>query len=147
MRVRPVVPGCSISLEVGETGTLGCLVARNGDPRSPLVLSNSHVIADMGRAQPGATVVQPGRKDGGTGTDGIGKLVQAVPFDFNPGFNNLCDAAVASLDGLEGLDSAIPDIGIPVLDAAVQLRPGMQVQKNGRTTRRIQGSGPLYEIH
>ena len=41
-RVRPVTPGYSIGLMGGETGTLGCIVAKLSAPTRPLLLSCSH---------------------------------------------------------------------------------------------------------
>jgi hypothetical protein len=72
MRTRPLMAGYSTGLTVGETGTIGCFVSSRDDPHTPLILSNSHVIANYGMAGAGAVVVQPGRKDGGTDADEVG---------------------------------------------------------------------------
>src|SRR5579872_5061600 len=44
-KVRPLQPAYSIGQLNAETGTLGCLVAKPNDPLTPLLLSNSHVLA------------------------------------------------------------------------------------------------------
>ncbi len=133
---RPLLPGYSVgSIDDGPgTGTLGAFVARVDEPGVPLILSNSHVLARSGLAPGGTNIVQPGKVDGGGGSEAVGTLLEAVPFDFTPGFNALCDAAIARLNSGQPYDPTIPGIGRPTYDPTVACEVGMQVQKTGRTT-------------
>lgn len=133
-RIRPAQPGYSSGLFTSGAGTLGCLVRKLNDPSGRVfILSNSHVLANSGRAATGTQIIQPGREDGGSPpSDLLAILAEAVPFDFNPGFNNLCDAAIAEVAAGDVV-AAIPEIGVPA-DINTQLSRGMIVQKTGRTT-------------
>jgi hypothetical protein len=108
-----MLPAYSVGLFGSETGTLGCFVAKNGNPIRPLLLSNSHVLAQSGLASLGAMITQPGKDDGGSVSDVVGFLSEVVPFDFTPGFNNLCDAALATLADDIVASAEIPRIGVP----------------------------------
>lgn len=143
---RPALPGYSVGLLGAETGTLGCFVAKTNTPTIPLVLSNSHVLAQSGVSAPGQPIVQPGPGDGGTATSTIGELLFAVPFDFTAGFNNLCDAALASINtGIE-VSNAIPTIGTPKSPSSVEnLKVGDTIQKTGRTTGHT--TGVIQDLH
>jgi hypothetical protein len=134
-RVRPLVPGCSISSTTNNSaGTLGCFVK---DATATYALSNSHVLADFGAAAPGLPIVQPGQLDGGSApADQVGTLARAVPVDATA--LNVADAALATIDE-DGLDPTIPGIGRP--------RPtppapdiGDRVAKRGRTTATTTGT-------
>ncbi|WP_327590528.1 hypothetical protein OHA25_28580 [Nonomuraea sp. NBC_00507] len=94
-RIRPVQPGCSISRGSEKAaGTLGLFVVDNTDGAACL-LSNNHVLADMGRAAIGDPIVQPGGYDGGVATrDTIALLKRWVP---TPGARTNVDAAIAQL--------------------------------------------------
>lgn len=146
-KTRPLTPGYSVGgISDGPgTGTIGCYVSSVDDPDTPLILSNSHVLARHGVAPMGTPIVQPGHADGGGEAEVVGALVAAVPFDFNPGYNQLCDAAVASLGTDQDPDLAIPGIGVPTYDRAVVVEPGLQVQKNGRTTGHT--VGVVRDVH
>lgn len=137
-RIRPLQPAYSIGLVGLATGTLGCLVATVSDPSAPLLLSNSHILAQYGLAPEGSQIVQPGPDDGGADSDAIGTLVSSVPFNFAPGFNNLCDAAIAMPTDGSNVRADIPLIGIPTSGAG-PVAPGTQVQKSGRTTGHTTG--------
>jgi hypothetical protein len=137
-RVRPLQPAYSIGLPGVETGTLGCVVAERSDPLTPLLLSNSHVLAQSGLARQGARIVQPGPEDGGAESDQIGALHKSVVFDFAPGFNNLCDAALAIPDDRSNVLAEIPLVGMPK-PGAPPVAPGTLVQKSGRTTGHTTG--------
>lgn len=143
-RVRPLVPAYSGGLIGDATGTLGCWVAKTTDPSKPLALSNSHVLAQFGLAAPGAPVIQPSKDDGGGSVDVVAAFTEAVPFDFTPGFNNLCDAAIATLEEGVLVTPEIPRIGAPqgtAIDPAV----GMHIQKCGRTTGHT--TGVIQDVH
>jgi hypothetical protein len=130
-RVRPLAAGFSIGI-ADETGTLGCFVRLKTDPDGIYIMSNSHVLAKSGLAAVGTAIVQPGPSDGAG--DPVAALTASVAFDFQAGFNNLCDAAVAKLAASEATPSvAIPEIGVPKA-SHVELARGMTIQKTGRTT-------------
>ena len=128
---RPLLPGYSVGVSE-ETGTIGCFVASTDAPQVPLMLSNCHVLAGSGAAPVGAPVMQPGPADGGGTTTVVGSLLRFVPLDFTAAWNNLCDAAVASIaDGID-VSNAIPEIGQPTGVSSVNI--GDTVFKSGRTT-------------
>jgi trypsin len=132
--VRPCPPGYSIGLVGGGSGTFGCIVQDAAG--SKYVLSNSHVIGNYGTADAGMPILQPSPEDGGTTNDSLATYTSSVPFNFDPGFNNQCDAAIGSLIDDTSVVTAIPVIGVPAL-AAVQDSPlivGQAIQKTGRTT-------------
>ena len=78
-RWRPAPGGVSLGHVDITAGTLGCLVARNGEL---FILSNNHVLANSNAAQPGDSIIQPGRYDGGTSADQIATLEDFVPINF-----------------------------------------------------------------
>jgi hypothetical protein len=137
--VRPCPPGFSIGLPGGESGTLGCIVHDAAGSR--YILSNSHIIANYGLAAGGTPIIQPGPDDGGASTDAIAQYSASVEFDFNPGFNNQCDAAIGLVGNAAEVEPGIPRIGIPALSAATTepLSVGQSVQKVGRTTEYTTG--------
>jgi hypothetical protein len=95
-RRRPLVPGASVSLETGGTGTIATVVRGPGAETLEL-LSNNHVLADENRAPAGAAVLQPGLVDGGTAiVDRVGALTSFVPIDVEG--VNVVDCAVAAID-------------------------------------------------
>lgn len=119
-RIRPALPGTSIGVELGDTGTFGAVVVDNRTGNS-LILSNNHVLADYDRAPIGASILQPGPRDGGTEADEIAVLLRRVPLDTNR--DNLADAAVAQplrpdliranpLDGVPAPSPDTPAVGL-----------------------------------
>jgi hypothetical protein len=107
-RLRPLVPGASVSLAEGGTGTIAGFV-RTGGSDAVQMLSNNHVLADENRATPGADVIQPGVVDGGTvANDTVGALTTFVPIDL--GGTNLVDCAIATIDELVGWSLATFDV-------------------------------------
>ncbi|MFF4088855.1 hypothetical protein ACFYY9_18470 [Streptomyces nigra] len=132
-RVRPVAPGYSLAHPKASGGTLGCLVRKIDDPSTSYVLSNSHVLARSGRASKEDGILQPGPVDGGQGQDVIAHLKEWVSFDFDPGYNNLCDAAIAAVSTDAPATLEIPVIG-KIKGVSEDLKRGMTVQKSGRTT-------------
>jgi hypothetical protein len=107
-RLRPLVPGASVSLAEGGTGTIAGFV-RIGGSDAVQMLSNNHVLADENRATPGADVIQPGVVDGGTvANDTVGALTTFVPIDL--GGTNLVDCAIATIDELVGWSLATFDV-------------------------------------
>ena len=76
-RHRPAPGGVSVGHRDITAGTLGCVV-RRGEQR--FILSNNHVLADLGLALPGDAILQPGPFDGGVpGLDTIATLETFVP--------------------------------------------------------------------
>ena len=145
-RQRPILPGYSVGLQGGSTGSIACFVASANAPTVPLLLSNSHVLAEAGIAAAGGLVVQPGSDDGADANSVVGQLLKWVPFDFTAGFNNLCDAALASIaTGIDVIND-IPTIGAPKPPAAVSaVKVGDAVQKTGRTTGHT--TGVVQDVH
>jgi hypothetical protein len=134
-RRRPAYPGISVGLLAGDTGTLGCIVEKTENPENRYILSNSHVLALSGLAEVGAPVAQPGKLDGGRDDDVLADFSEAVTFNFEPGFNNLCDAAIAKVRASGDVLSQVPEIGtLRGFRKQADLKRGMQVQKTGRTT-------------
>ena len=82
-RVRPLRPGVSISRAGDDPGTLGAFVRGRQDDQI-YMLSNSHVLADSGRASKGDAVVQPGSGEAtSTSDDSVGSLSDFVPFVYS----------------------------------------------------------------
>jgi hypothetical protein len=106
-RLRPLVPGASVSLTEGGTGTIGGFVRRSGSDAVDM-LSNNHVLADENRAAPDALVIQPGVVDGGmVADDTVGALASFVPIDLTG--TNLVDCALATVDEAAGWSLATFD--------------------------------------
>lgn len=143
-RVRPLHRGLSLAVTGVTAGTLGAFVTREGVERR-CVLSNSHVLADSGQAEPGAVALQPGPADGGGADDRVGELLVDVPLSRSR--PNLADAALALLDEGVGTDPSGGDGALAgVVDAvdAVDLSQG--VQKIGRTTGVTTGRITAIEV-
>lgn len=138
-RVRPVAGGFSVGHTDATSGTLGTAAYEvesfPGIPRRYVILSNNHVLANANAGRVGDPVLQPGRYDGGTDDDVIGRLLRFVPIRFD-GEPNQVDAAIAEVD-FQNLDREIFWIGHVrgVKSATV----GMLVQKTGRTTHYTTG--------
>jgi hypothetical protein len=143
-RLRPLVPGASVSLEEGGTGTIGGFVRHAGSDAVE-ILSNNHVLADENRGAPGAVVIQPGVVDGGTAAeDRVGALASFVPIDLTG--TNLVDCAVATVDDGIGWSLATFDIygGLTaVLDVSEQFPT---VAKSGRTSGHTVGTVTAIEL-
>lgn len=103
-RLRPLEPGAEISPEGANwMGTLGCFVRHPKSGRVGL-LSNAHVLTDMGNLPPGTGVVQPFQGDP------IATVVADVPVSLAGG--NEADAAWAVLErGVEFLASFSSAVG------------------------------------
>lgn len=135
----PIQPGFSVGHPNITAGTLGAII---GPARSPRILSNSHVLADSGRAAIGDPILFPGPDDNGRDpADVIGTLTQIVPFVTGGQFVNRMDAAVATIaPGRRAeLRSRIPTLGIVPSGTTDPVR-GMQIVKVGRTTGLTRGT-------
>lgn len=128
---RPTPAGVSgAHRQLGGSGTLGCLVNRNGD--GTYILSNNHVMARSNNAAAGDPIVEPSLPDsGGTATD-IARLTDFERIDFSGGDNRI-DAAIAELLKAGDMTPDIKTIG-HVTPQSVQPTLGMRVVKHGRTT-------------
>jgi len=73
-KVRPAVPGYSISHPSVTAGTLGCVVYDGSGNR--YILSNNHVLANQNNCSVGDATYQPGVYDGGTSSDTVANLSQ-----------------------------------------------------------------------
>jgi hypothetical protein len=147
-RVRPLVPGASVSLESGGTGTIGGMV-RLDEPAGIGLLSNNHVLADENRAEVGAPVIQPGVADGGSApADIVAELVSFVPID--PAGVNVVDAAMATIvDGVEWSLEPFQRYGglVGIIDLAGDESIGFPVvAKLGRTTGHTVGTVTAIEL-
>ncbi len=139
LRVRPSIPGYSLGEIRSQTGTLGCLVTKQGNPNDIFILSNAHVLAGSGLGNPGDAVTQPGRDDGGQlPADVIATLTELIPFRFEPNDTNLCDIAIARLESPTLATSFIAEFGVPQ-GVSTNLMRGMTVQKTGRSTGHTTG--------
>ena len=163
-RIRPAPGGVSLGHVRITAGTLGMLADRRG---RPVILSNNHVLANGNEARPGDLILQPGPADGGQVADGIARLADFVPIQFNErplgavgqflervlgpllallglGIKrlptnrlNLVDAAIAEPIDAEAVSSEILDIGW--VRGTAEAAIGMAVRKSGRTTGLTQG--------
>ena len=141
---RPVLGGSSIGHPLIRSGTLGCLVEKEGNH---YILSNNHVIAATNRAEVGDPVVQPGPYYGGSSPeDTIAFLepYQSIDFSLDMSTPNRIDAAIAKV-GYRDQTIVLPeiiDIGpyrSTPLSCYTPVLPGLSVQKYGQTTMRTQG--------
>lgn len=124
--IRPLRGGIGISRPGPNFGTLGGLV-KDRQTGQPMILSNFHVLAGSGVAQPGQRVFQPPQAEGGSP---VARLTRHAMGD---GY----DAAVAALDAGVTFRNEQVEIGSvtgltePVLD--------MVVTKSGRRTGVTEG--------
>jgi hypothetical protein len=133
---RPLVPGASIGARHGRTtGTLGGFVRSRRDG-SVALLSNSHILADNGRSQPGAGIVQPGWRDGGR--DPAHRVAHlAASIRLHRHVTNELDCAIAILDGSLAWDPE--EFRGGPLAAVAEPRANERVAKIGRTTEYTEG--------
>lgn len=141
-RERPASGGCSIGHVDVTAGTFGCLV-RDKLNNQPVILSNNHVLANTNDAAAGDPIVQPGDADGGSApADTIATLTRYYPIHFDPGVNNLIDAAIATPIDSADVKHSIKEIGdnIPVETRNIGVDDlGTFVKKSGRTTEHTTG--------
>lgn len=141
-RIRPLRIGASVGHPRVTAGTIGAFV-RDVDRRLAL-LSNSHVIADEGRAPVGDGVHQPGPADGGEVADRVATLAAVVPYD--TARPNLVDCATATLD--DGVEADLRRIGDEGDLAGLEedVTAGDRVVKAGRTTGTTRGRVTAFEL-
>jgi hypothetical protein len=112
------------------SGTLGALVRLNGVPQ---ILSNNHVLARSGLAEPGESVTQPGLVD----TSCSARPARAVAVfrrDWVPlGASNVDVAVARVVRGKVDPNGTILGLGVPCTDTQAPAA-GLAVQKSGRTS-------------
>lgn len=147
MRLRPAPGGISCGHVDVTAGTFGCLVRGRNAPRNNrlMILSNNHVLANTNAGPLGASIIQPGRVDGGVHPrDQVAILERFVPISFAAGAGNVVDCATGwawpsrvrrELMYISGGVVRYFNVGtVPVAPAL-----GMQVGKSGRTTQLTRG--------
>ncbi len=146
-RARPAMPGCGVGHPDVTVGTFGCLVRKKGDAKGLYMLSNAHVLANEGIAEPGDGILQPGPLDGGSSDgDSIARLTDFVPFDFTEtSFPNLVDAAIAKLRRRTAAQTKFRIMNIAPAGVSSTVRRGMQIKKVGRTTDFT--TGVINDVH
>jgi len=140
--VRPLESGAQVGMASKNfVGTLGCFVR---DAAGTLyALSNSHVLADEGRAAPGHRIGQP---FGSPSTALVGLLDRFVPFSTT--VPNRVDCALMRLDKTKALLGFNGALGGNMLGER-ELHPddlGRDVLKVGRTTGARAGKITAIEI-
>lgn len=141
--VRPLESGLSIGHFNVTAGTLGAFVFESRDEsRTPLILSNNHVLADVNRGRRGDAILQPGYLDGGRQHGAlIGELARFRRIQFSRA--NRVDAALACIaDGVEFEPPACRGV---VLEEDL-FDENLAVQKAGRTTGRTRGVVTAVEV-
>ena len=136
----------------GESGTIGYFCTRRTKlprPKQLYVLSNTHVLADVGKQgiDDSDLLMQPSPGEG-AGNRPIGELVSFSPIRFDGDLEapNRIDAAIAKLWGTQQYKLLIPLIGTVagyVQKKDIQL--GEAVRKVGRTTHYTEGS--IFSIY
>ncbi len=140
-KVRPIEPGVQLNIKGANfVGTLGAVV-KDAAGRL-LALSNSHVLADMGRTPIGTQIGQP---FGSTGNL-VAVLANFIPYSLvSP---NLVDCAIARFDKtdvLRGFNGALQDV-IKGVRPASPSDLGVEVVKIGRTTGVQRGKVTAVEV-
>jgi hypothetical protein len=127
---RPVPVGVSTGHLNSTAGTIGAVVT---DGRDTYALSNWHVFVPAGNARVGDPLLQPGPYDGGANPgDVIGMLAAFEPVVLSPFASNKIDAAIAKTDEVSPFT---PSNGYgSARSETMKARPGLKVQKYGRTT-------------
>jgi hypothetical protein len=136
VRHAPIEPGYSVGHFSGDTGTLGAIVTAG---QKYFVLSNSHVLAKCGLAKKGDSILYPGYDDGGKGTkDTIAKLSKFIKLKARG--TNSVDTAIAEIDADQVAHILAKITGIGLIRATIKAKPGMKVEKVGRTSGKTQGT-------
>lgn len=121
------------------SATLGSLLVGG---TKKYILSNNHVIGDLGHAQPGDPICQPGLVD----THCVPKRIVAQ-FTLASPFTDNVDAAIAELiDGTMDPKGEILGIGLPSSQGVDPIGE-MAVQKSGRSTNVTHGTIQSYNAN
>jgi hypothetical protein len=118
---RPFPAGVSIGGGTNAAGTFGCLVRRGG---TLCLLSNYHVLGDMGMPGRALPLRQPGFGDGAAGA-AVGQFLDGLPLVFT-GAANPMDAAIAQVDPTAVrpdivLIGGVTAVGDPIQDMPVAM--------------------------
>jgi len=127
-RWRPVPAGVSFGHNDISAGTLGSPPLETEDGTT-VVLTNAHVAAPVGIAEPDDAIYQPGPADGGTEDDVVGTLVEGS--EIAPNEPNTTDSAIVEVDP-ETFESTI--LGIGEFAGFADPEPDATYTKSGRTT-------------
>jgi hypothetical protein len=133
----PVQPGNSVGHVKVTAGTLGTFVKKD---EKLMILSNSHVLADSGKAKIGDSILYPGKADGGKKPkDLVATLTDFVQFKAGGDFINKVDCAVATPleERLKEIKKEIKGLGLP--KGTIKAKRGMKITKVGRTTGKTTG--------
>ena len=127
-RWRPAPAGVSFGHVEITAGTLGSppLETEGGET---VVLTNAHVAAPVGVAEPGDDVLQPGPADGGTDEDVVGSLVEGS--DILPDEPNTTDSAIVAVDPADFENTVL---GIGEFAGFAEPSTDATFTKSGRTT-------------
>lgn len=144
---RPLVLGSSIGHFLITAGSLGAFV-EDRQTGMPMILSNNHVLADENRANAGDSILQPGRRDGGTDPDS--KIAELSSFlRLSRVRANQFDAALATLSGQVAFDEAtlhgLPEIGT-LKGLRATLETSVDVAKVGKTTTATRGRVTAFGV-
>ena len=126
-----------------DTGTLGAIVQKG---KKYFILSNSHVLANCGKAKLGVKIIYPGDADReGAKAQAVGVLSDFIAFNKTEDFVNHVDAALAEIDRdfLEKLDFSIFRAKTPL--ATTEPVRGMKIVKRGRTSGDTEGT--VKDVH
>lgn len=141
-RAAPLQSGYSVG-RLPDTGTLGAIVQKG---KKYFILSNSHVLANCGKAKLGVKIIYPGDADReGAKAQAVGVLSDFIAFNKTEDFVNHVDAALAEIDKdfLEKLDFSIFRAKTPL--ATTEPVRGMKIVKRGRTSGDTEGT--VKDVH
>ncbi len=162
-RWRPAPPGVSIGHPKISAGTFGAVVIDN-EIDVPLILSNSHVIANSGDAELYDSIIQPGDADGGNvEKDTIAALWRFHPIQFSEqppacnlakgfaGLTNLLARLIGSRHRVRAVQEQDNDGEVNYIDAAVAKPFNLKNVKDeildiGKPTGHIENVGLGMEI-
>lgn len=144
-RRRPAEAGTPIRIKPNNPATFACIL-RDTPSGRVFLLSNSHVIANFGRAANGTVVFQPKkpRASSGISDAGIARLTHHISVPAPVGRDNLTDAALAEIIDADRVSTTIYKIGLITGIAKSRPRAGTVVKKfgpaSGYTTSEVRDS-------
>lgn len=140
-RLRPAIPGASISHTAHSAATFGCLVIDRKPPYDVYLLCDTSGLAPASFSpQAGDAILQPGRADGGNpATDVIAALTRWAPLKAAPAdaANNI-SATLARISHLSDVSPIFHGRGF--LQGVRAAKVGMAVAGNGRTSPNASGT-------
>jgi hypothetical protein len=133
---RPTFCGVSASHKNTISGTIGCLVAIDGQNGSRFILSCNHVLANSNLGAIGDAILEPSPSDGGDVNSPIAELSEFAPINFDT--LNVIDAAIARLINVADVNPQIFQIG--KIGPPSQASIFQSVRKSGRSTLQTVGT-------